>query len=94
MKHLTEVPSFRQAAEYLTEHLTEKRIEGLSLAGKVTAYSSDDDGVVPLEASEPSWVEVQNKHRIGSQNHVKTIARTLATEIRSQIGKLAEAKFD
>jgi len=90
--------SFHQTARYLTSHLTPKNIEKYNLADKVSAYSSTKDDLVPLKASEPSWVTIKKRIKVQHRrprlnrlfrwlhltNHVSTITDILLEDIKKQ----------
>lgn len=91
--------SFNQTAKYLTAHLTPKNIQKYNLADKVSAYSSTKDDLVPLKASEPSWVTIKKRVKVQHRlprlsrffrwlhltNHVSTITDILLEDINEQI---------
>lgn len=90
--------SFREMTDFLTEQLRpkavldEELIKRLRLADRISTYSSNKDEIVPLAASEPSWVKI--KRRVGSGIHAISIGRTLLHDIHKQMKPLEKARLD
>lgn len=93
LDHLTSTsPGFKQVAEYLTDNLTPEAIKRLQLPLKISAYNSPDDTIVPLAASHPSWLK--NFRSVGRGDHLESIIRALAGDIRRQASQFAHADFN
>lgn len=86
---------FKQAANYFSPESNQDSanyIKRLHLPAIINAYSSTGDSFVTLAASRPLWIE--NHRFVGSADHAPAIARTVVSDIRSQLRQLRSARFD
>jgi len=89
-------PIFKLVVDYFDNNLSQEEIGATMrghLADRISVYASEDDLIVPTEASHPKWVKKENFHYTKG-DHVTAIVNALITDvIPHQIKPLKGAKI-